>query len=60
MIPVDDRSFDELSENDLVPFRVMIASAVEGIMTAHVIYPQIDEQPPDFFTYWLKRSCASN
>ena len=54
MIPVDDRSFDELSENDLVPFRVMIASAVEGIMTAHVIYPQMDEQPPTFSHYWLK------
>ena len=54
MIPVDDRSFDALSENDLVPFRVMIASAVEGIMTAHVIYPQIDELPPTFSHYWLK------
>ena len=53
MIPVDGRSFDELSENDLVPFRVMIASAVEGIMTAHVIYPQMDQQPPTFSNYWL-------
>ena len=54
MIPVDDRSFEQLSENDLVPFRVMISSAVEGIMTAHVIYPQMDEQPPTFSRYWLK------
>ncbi len=54
MIPVDKRSFKQLSENDLVPFRVMIASAVEGIMTAHVIYPQMDEQPPTFSPYWLQ------
>ena len=55
VIPVDERSFDQLSSNDLVPFRVMIASAVEGIMTAHVIYPQIDEQPPTFSSYWLEQ-----
>lgn len=55
MIPVDERNFDQLSENDLVPFRVMIASAVEGIMTAHVIYPQMDEQPPTFSKYWLQQ-----
>ena len=54
MIPVDKRNFDQISENDLVPFRVMIASAVEGIMTAHVIYPQMDEQPPTFSRYWLQ------
>lgn len=23
-------------------------------MTAHVIYPQVDEQPPTFSRYWLK------
>ncbi|MFW2439872.1 MAG: beta-N-acetylhexosaminidase [Arenicellales bacterium] len=55
MIPVDERSFQQLSDNDLVPFRVMIASAVEGIMTAHVIYPQMDDQPPTFSNYWLKQ-----
>jgi beta-N-acetylhexosaminidase len=55
MIPVDERSYTQLSENDLVPFRVMIASAVEGIMTAHVIYPQMDEQPPTFSKYWLQQ-----
>jgi len=55
MIPVDERPFDQLSENDLVPFRVMIASGVEGIMTAHVIYPRMDEQPPTFSKYWLQQ-----
>ena len=55
MIPVDKRSFEQLSNNDLVPFRVMIASAVEGIMTAHVIYPQMDELPPTFSSFWLQQ-----
>lgn len=55
MIPVDERSFEQLSNNDLVPFRVMIASAVEGVMTAHVIYPQMDEQPPTFSHFWLQQ-----
>ncbi len=54
MIPVDERSFEQLSDNDLVPFRVMIASGVEGIMTAHIIYPQMDELPPTFSSFWLQ------
>ena len=55
MIPVDERGFEQLSNNDLVPFRVMIASAVEGVMTAHVIYPQMDEKPPTFSRFWLQQ-----
>lgn len=54
VIPVDRRSFDEISERDLLPFRRMISNGVEGIMTAHVIYSQIDEQPPTFSSYWLQ------
>jgi beta-N-acetylhexosaminidase len=53
MIPVDRRQFEQLSQQDLVPFRVMIAAGVEGIMTAHVVYPEMDEQPPTFSRYWL-------
>ena len=53
MLPLDQRPFDKLSDNDLVPFRVMIAEGVEGIMTAHVIYPEMDPQPPTFSHYWL-------
>ena len=54
MLPHDERPFGQLSDNDLVPFRVMIAEAVEGIMTAHVIYPQMDPRPPTFSSYWLQ------
>lgn len=53
MLPLDQRPFEQLSDNDLVPFRVMIAEGVEGIMTAHVIYPEMDSQPPTFSPYWL-------
>lgn len=53
MLPLDKRPLDKLSDNDLVPFRVMIAEGVEGIMTAHVIYPEMDPQPPTFSHYWL-------
>ena len=53
MLPLDNRPLDKLSDNDLVPFRVMIAEGVEGIMTAHVIYTEMDPQPPTFSHYWL-------
>jgi beta-N-acetylhexosaminidase len=54
MLPHDERPLGQLSDNDLVPFRVLIAEGVEGIMTAHVIYPQMDPQPPTFSSYWLR------
>lgn len=54
VIPVDDRNFDEIAETDLPPFQTMIDHGVEGIMTAHVIYRQVDEQPPTFSHYWLQ------
>lgn len=60
VIPVDSRSFEEITERDLLPFRTMIRAGVEGIMTAHVIYPQLDEQPPTFSRFWLQEVLRSD
>ena len=54
VIPVDQRSLEDIQQRDLLPFRRMISNGVEGIMTAHVIYPQLDEQPPTFSRFWLQ------
>lgn len=49
-IPVDERSMAELAD-DLKPYRQL---ELDGVMPAHVIYPQIDSRPAGFSPLWLK------
>jgi beta-N-acetylhexosaminidase len=52
-IPVDERGLDELRGQDLVPFR-KLATELDAVMPAHVIYPQIDDRPAGFSRRWLQ------
>ncbi len=52
-IPVDERCLDELTARDLVPFAALIDDGVEGVMTAHVRYPAVDEVSPTFSSKWI-------
>lgn len=45
-LPICQRSLAELREKDWVPFRRAIRARVEGVMTAHVMYPDIDADRP--------------
>jgi beta-N-acetylhexosaminidase len=54
-IPVDEREFDEIAQNDLQPFRQMIDDGIQAIMPAHVIYPKVDEKPAGFSPRWLQK-----
>ena len=54
-IPVDDRSFVDIEQCDLIPFRRLISAGLGAIMPAHVIYPQVDSQPAGFSSIWLKQ-----
>ena len=54
-IPVDERSFDEIAQNDMQPFRQMIDEGLAAIMPAHVIYPKVDDKPAGFSTKWLQK-----
>jgi len=53
-IPVDERSFDEILQEDIYPFKELIQAGMKGIMPAHVIYSQLDEKPAGFSEYWLQ------
>ena len=40
--PLVDKSYEELSQTELVPFKDAIAAGADMIMTAHIQYPQIE------------------
>lgn len=54
-IPVDEREFDQIAQNDMQPFRQMIDEGLPAIMPAHVIYPKVDNKPAGFSEKWLKK-----
>jgi beta-N-acetylhexosaminidase len=45
VLPVVRASLDELRAADLVPFRAAIGAGVRSVMTAHVVYPEVDDVP---------------
>ena len=42
-LPSVDKSLDDLLDNELQPYAVAIGQGVEMIMTAHILYPQLDK-----------------
>lgn len=53
-ITVDDRAYADIAMEDLIPYRQMIHFGLAGMMSAHIIYPRIDEAPATFSGKWLK------
>ena len=41
-LPVVDKTLDVLLENELAPYLVAIDQGIEMIMTAHILYPQLE------------------
>lgn len=54
-IPVDERPMRAIADGDLVPFGVLVKAGIEGIMPAHVVYPEVDAQPAGFSAVWLQQ-----
>lgn len=52
-LPVDERPLEAITRADLLPFKRLIATGLEGIMTAHVLYPQVDAWPASFSRVWI-------
>jgi len=54
-LPVIDKSLEELERAHLLPFRRAIDSGVDCIMTAHILYPQLDAAlPASLSPYWTR------
>lgn len=54
-LPVDERSLDEIRATDLQPFRRLSDAGVEGVMPAHVLYPQVAPEPAGFSPFWIQQ-----
>jgi len=54
-IVVDERSYVDIARHDLLPFEKLITWGLAGIMPAHVIYPEVDNQPAGFSPFWLQQ-----
>ncbi len=54
-LPVDERDLDSIRAKDLAPFKQLIAEGLEGIMPAHVVYPNIDPNPAGFSPFWIQQ-----
>jgi len=58
-LPVVDKDVGDLMECELIPFRSAVAHGVEIVMSAHVMFPAIDESVPATMSHpilqgWLR------
>lgn len=53
-LPIDHRSWEEIHDRDLIPFRTLIEAGIQGIMPAHVVYPACDASPAGFSRFWIR------
>lgn len=54
-LPVDRRDYSDILD-DMQPYdRLVSNSLVAGIMTAHVVYHEVDDLPASFSEFWIQR-----
>jgi len=53
-LPADDRSWQEIANEDLLPFVSLIQEKIPAMMAAHIVFPQIDAHPVGFSRHWLQ------
>ncbi len=53
-VAVDDRPFEAIRAEDLVPFVAGIDAGADAVMLAHVTYPQVAPEPAGYSPYWIE------
>lgn len=53
-LPVVNKSLSKLQKEELFPFREAITSGVKAIMTAHILFPEVDMVPATISKVFLK------
>lgn len=54
-IPIDERDLSTIVDADAAPYGWLGTVLLPSVMPAHVIYPQVDDKPAGFSTFWLQR-----
>lgn len=54
-LPVDEREFEQIAQQDLQPFAELIKRGLDAVMPAHVQYARVCSQPAGFSSFWLQR-----
>ena len=54
-LPIDERDLASIRAKDLPPFKQLIKEGLEGVMPAHVVYPNIDPNPAGFSAFWIQQ-----
>lgn len=50
---IDPRPLDAIRQNDLRPFLEGFSAHAEAVMMAHVVYPEVDDQPAGYSRRWI-------
>jgi len=53
-LPVDERPYEDIYPDDILPFERMVEYGMAAVMPAHVIYSRCDSQPAGFSRFWLQ------
>ncbi|HSV21079.1 MAG TPA: beta-N-acetylhexosaminidase [Casimicrobiaceae bacterium] len=53
-LPVDERPLERIMADDVAPFAALARDDLDGIMPAHVVYPQVDPRPAGFSPVWIR------
>lgn len=52
-LPCDERPWTDVDGNDLAPYRAL-NNLLNGVMTAHVLFPSVDSELPTYSRHWLR------
>ncbi len=53
-LPVDTRPYEDLVNEDLLPFERLVHYDISAIMVAHVVFSQVDNRPASFSPVWIR------
>ena len=53
-MPIDERTLNEIENDDLIPFAALMKRGMPALMAAHIVFPNVDAVAVGFSRKWLK------
>ncbi len=53
-MPIDLRTYNDIENDDLIPFTALMKRGLTAVMAAHIIFPNVDKVAVGFSRTWLK------